>query len=136
MTTKQYEEAARACIETFNKGTSAWVDTFYSDHVEWIELPRQISPAGRHGDRAVMRQTFEQTDALFPDRRMTILNLIAQDDQVVMELEWQATAARTIGNMAAGTPLRARIANFLKYNAQGKIIKHVDYVISLPGTPV
>jgi len=131
-TSVQNEAAARACIDTYNKGTSEWVDTFYTDDVEWIELPRLISPAGRHGDRAVFRQASEQTNALFPDRRMTILNLVAQNDQVVMELDWSGTSARIIRDMAAGTPARARIATFLKYSAQGKIIKHVDYVISVP----
>jgi predicted ester cyclase len=51
-----------------------------------------------------MREQQEQLLRLFPDRQMSIRNLVAQGDQVVLELEWWGTAAMTVGSMNSGRP--------------------------------
>ena len=131
VTNEQNEAAARRCIELFNKRTLEWVETCYSPDAEWSELPLPSTPAGQHGDREFLRQVAQRTLAFFPDRQMEIRNLIAQGDQVVLELDWQGTAAATVGSLRAGLPVRFCVATFLTF-AGGMIIKQVDYCVFIP----
>jgi ketosteroid isomerase-like protein len=130
-TTEQNEAAARRCIELFNKRTMEWVETCYAQNAEWIELPLPATPSGQHGDRAFLSQAAQRLLSLFPDRQMEILNLVAQGDQVVLELDWRGTAAATVGNIQAGLPIRFRVATFLTF-VEGMIVKHVDYCVLMP----
>jgi ketosteroid isomerase-like protein len=129
--TEQNEAAARRCIGLFNQRTSAWVETCFAPNAEWIELPQPATPAGRHGDRAYLGQVARRILDIFPDRQLKILNLIAQAGQVVLELDWQGTAAVALGTLQAGSSVRYRVATFLTF-AKGLIVKHVDYVIPIP----
>lgn len=61
---------------------------------------------------------------------MAIRNLVAQGDQVVLELDWQGTAAATVGNVKTGLTVRFRVATFLTF-AEGMIIKQVDYCVPI-----
>jgi ketosteroid isomerase-like protein len=131
MTTEQNEAAARRCIDLFNKRTLEWVETCYAPNAEWIELPLPATPAGQRGDRAFLSQVAQRMLSLFPDRQMEIRNLVAQGDQVVLELDWRGTAAATVGNIRAGLPIWFRVATFLTF-AEGLIIKHVDYCVLIP----
>lgn len=125
-TCQENELAARQCVELYNKGTTEWVDTFYAKSAEWTELPTQFAPHGQRGGRDFLRQKAARDHAMFPDRQMHILNLVAQGSQVVLELDWRGTAAASIGPLKAGTILKIRVASFFCY-ADGKIVKQVDY---------
>jgi ketosteroid isomerase-like protein len=103
-TVQQNEAAVRRCVEIFNKRTTEFVDACFAENAEWIELPMPGTPRGRQGNRAFMREQQEQLLRLFPDRQMSIRNLVAQGDQVVLELEWWGTAAMTVGSMNSGRP--------------------------------
>ena len=131
MTIKQNEAAARRCIELFNRGTSEWVETCYAPNVEWTELPLPATPSGQHGDRAFLGQVARRLLALFPDRSMEILNLVAQGDRVVLELDWRGTASVTVGNITAGSLIRFRVATFLRF-VEGMIVEHTDYCVGIP----
>ena len=131
MAIAQNEAAARRCIALFNRRTLEWVETCYAPNVEWIELPLPATPAGQHGDRAFLGQVARRLLVLFPDRQLEIRNLVAQRDQVVLELDWWGTAAATVGNLRAGSPVRLRVASFLTF-ADGLIVKQVDYCVPMP----
>ena len=131
-TIEQNEAAARRCVELFNLCTNDWVETCYAPTAEWIELPQPSTPAGRQGDRAFLGQASQSMLRLFPDRQIKILNLVAQGDQVVLELDWMGTAAASIGNLKAGFPVHLRVASILTF-AKGLIVKQVDYCIFMPG---
>lgn len=124
----QNEIAARRCIELFNQRTLAYIETCYAPNVEWVELPLPATPSGQHGDRAYLFEVAKRMLSLFPDRQMEIQNLITQGDQVVLELNWQGTAAMAVGNLRAGKQLRFQIASFLTF-LEGLIIKQVDYCV-------
>ncbi len=102
-------------------------------HPTWNgwELPLPATPAGQHGDRAAMGRVARGALSLFPDRQMEIRNLVAQGDQVVLELEWRGRAAMNVGNLKAGDPMKFRIATFLTI-ADGLIIKQIDYPVFIP----
>jgi ketosteroid isomerase-like protein len=122
------EPFARRCIELFNKRTLEWVDSCYAENVEWIELPLPFTPSGQHGDRAFLRNAADRLLSLFPDRKMTIYNLVAKENRVAMELEWKGTAAASIGTFKTGSLVQYRVATFLTFT-DGLIVKQIDYCV-------
>jgi predicted ester cyclase len=130
MSERESEAVGRGLIEAYNKGSTDWVDQFHAATTEWIELPFLGGP-GRQGGIAELRKAAEDQVVNFPDRRMQLLNIVAGVDQVVLEVEWSGTAARTMAWAEAGQTLRLRGALILKI-AGGKVIREVDYVIPLP----
>jgi len=123
------KQALMRCIELFNQGTLEWVDTCYSDKLEWIELPKSGTPSGRRGDIAAFRQAAAQTLTLFPNRRLRVLSSVAESDCVAMEQEWQGTAASTVGDFVAARTATLRVASFFTLE-NGLIIKQIDYCVS------
>ncbi|MGD0036233.1 MAG: nuclear transport factor 2 family protein [Bacteroidota bacterium] len=124
------ETLARKCIELFNKRTVEWVDTCYAENVEWFELPLPSTPSGQHGNRAFLRNIAQRLLSLFPDRQMTINNLVAKDNCVAMELEWKGAAAVSFGTFKMGSLVRYRVASFLTFS-DGLIITQIDYCVPI-----
>jgi predicted ester cyclase len=62
---------------------------------------------------------------------MAIQNIVAQGDQVMLELDWTGTAAIAIGPLQPGSKVHLKVANFLTFE-QGLIVKQVDYCIAMP----
>jgi len=88
-----------------------------------------ISP-GRQGNRAFMRAEAERTLKLYPNRQMSIRNLVAQGDQVVVELDWWGMAAAAVGGLHVGDLVRFRVASFFTL-VDGLIVKQTDYCIPI-----
>jgi ketosteroid isomerase-like protein len=97
-TVERNEAAIPRCADLFNQRTSEWVEKCYAENAEWVELPMPGTPQGRRGTHATLRESAEQLLRLFPDRQMTIRNLVAQADQVVLEVDWKGTAAAAVGS--------------------------------------
>jgi ketosteroid isomerase-like protein len=132
-TLERNQAAAQRCVDLFNqKQIKEWVEACYAPDVEWIELPRPLSPNGQQGDRERIRLSAERVLALTPNRQMKVLNIIAQDDQVVLEIDWRGTTAAALGNLPAGSEVRYRVATFLTFS-DGMIVKQVDYCIPIQG---
>jgi predicted ester cyclase len=125
------EKAIRRCVDLFNQRTLEWVDTCYAEKAEWIELPIAGISRGRQGSRAFLRETARSILQLYPDRQLRILNLVAQGDQVVLEQEWQGTAAAAVGGLRAEAKIRFRVASFFTL-VDGLIMKQTDYCIYSP----
>jgi steroid delta-isomerase-like uncharacterized protein len=119
--------AVRRCVDLFNQRTLEWVETCYADDVVWTEMPLPSTPAGQHGGRASLREAAGRVLQFFPDRQMTIRNLVAHEDQVVLEVDWQGTAALTAGPLRAGAVVRLRVVSFFTL-ANGLIVRQTDYV--------
>ena len=83
---------------------------------------------GRQGNRAFLRETAERILGLYPDRQMRIRNLIAQGDQVVVELDWRGTAAAAVGGLSAGAQIHFRVASFFAL-VGCQIVKQTDYCV-------
>jgi len=122
--------AVRRCAELFNHGTLEWVDVCYAADVDWTEMPLASTPAGQHGDRAALREAARRLLQFFPDRRMTVRNLVAQDDRVALEVDWQGTAAVAAGPLRAGMVVSLRVASFFTL-AGGLIVKQTEYAVPL-----
>jgi ketosteroid isomerase-like protein len=127
------EAIVRRCVDTYNQATLEWVDTFYSRDVEWIELPRAGNPQGRRGNRDNLRECARNDTAVFADRRMRVIDAVAQGDRVAVELAWEGTAAHATGGLAQGMVVRLRIASFFILD-KGLITRQVDYcTLAAPG---
>jgi hypothetical protein len=129
MNATENKKALLRCIELYNKCSLEWVDTCYSNKLEWIELPKPGSPQGRKGDFIFFRKSAEQLLKLFPNNKLFVLRCLAENDCVVLEQEWQGTAAFTIGSYVAGNIAKLRLASFYTLE-NGLIINQVDYCVS------
>ncbi|MGD0878968.1 MAG: nuclear transport factor 2 family protein [Anaerolineales bacterium] len=125
------KKAVLHCIELFNKCTLEWADTCYSKELKWTELPKPGTPQGRHGNIQSFREAGKQLLGLFPDRKLTVLRCVAEDDHVVLEQDWQGTAVFTIGDFVAGRIARLRVVSFFTLEG-GLITGQTDYCVSLP----
>lgn len=129
MTTDENKKTIMRCIELYNRCTLEWIDTFYSHNLSWIELPKPGTPEGRHGDFAFFRKSAEQMLKIFPDCRITTLRCIAENDCVVLEQEWQGTAAATAGSFMRGRIAKMNVVSFFVLE-NGLITHQTDYCIS------
>ncbi len=128
---QQNESALRRCVDLFNKRTLEWVDTCFAENAEWIELPIPGMSRGRSGDRAFPREAAGRILRLYPDRQMSIRNLVAQGDQAVLELDWWGTAASAVGGLRIGAQVHFQVASFFNL-VDGLIVKQTDYCIPIP----
>jgi hypothetical protein len=126
MISNENKQVIMRCIDSFNKCTLEWVDTFYSTNLEWLELPMQTSPQGRCGDLKIFRNSAEQALKIFPDRKLTVLRSVSENDLVVLEQEWKGTSAFTIGNFVKDHIIKLRIASFFELE-NGLIVRQTDY---------
>ncbi len=131
LTLQENESAVRRCVDLFNQRTIKWVDACYAENAEWIELPIPGISRGRQGNRVFLRETAERLLRLYPDRQMSIRNLVAQGDQVVLEVDWRGTAAAAIGSLKVGDRVHFRVASlFTLVNVL--IVRQTDYCIPVP----
>jgi ketosteroid isomerase-like protein len=114
------------CIELYNKCTNEWLDTCYSKNMEWIEFSNPSAPGMRKGNFDFFRKFAEQALTLFPDRKLTVLQCLSENDCVVLELEWQGTFSASAGSHSAGDTARLRVASFFTLD-NGLIIRQIDY---------
>ena len=131
MSVLENRQAVLRCIELYNQCTLEWVDTCYSKELEWTEMPRSSMPQGRHGDFRFFREAVSQVLKLLPDRKLTVLRCVAENDCVVLEQEWQGTIAFTVENLVAGTIARLKVVSFFTL-ANGLITKQTDYCVPVP----
>jgi hypothetical protein len=126
--TANIENIVIKCVATYNQTKTEWIDLFYSIDAQWIEYPSISFPEGRMGDIEALRRATETQYSLFPDRKMKIVNQISEGNKSVVELEWQGTTSRKIGNLEPGTVVKIRISSFFIIKG-GKFIKQTDYII-------
>ena len=125
--TAETEAVARKLVEEYNRGTPDWVETCHAEDSQWNELPL-FGGHGRSGGRADLRKAAEGALIGFPDRRMTLLNVIAGGDQAAIEVEWNGRAAQDSERFKAGEPFSLRIVFVIKVR-DGKIVRQTDYCI-------
>ena len=126
MNASDSRQAVMHCIELFNKDTLEWVDTCYSKELKWVEMPQPGTPQGRHGNFNFYRESAGRVLRLFPDQKLTVLRSVAEADCVVLEQEWQGTAAVSAGDFVAGRIARQKIVSFFTLK-DGLIVKQTDY---------
>jgi hypothetical protein len=120
------KQAVLKCIELYNRCTTDWLDICYSEKLDWTEFSNPAIPKGRKGDYSTFRDVATQVIRLFPDRKLIVLNCIAEGDLVVLEQEWNGTWSIPVGSHKAGEVSKLRIASFFTLE-KGLIIRQTDY---------
>lgn len=101
-------------IRVYNSGPDE-VYTLFGDTVDWSE-----NPSGRGGDRAALFDALKGFRDVFREGHLEVLNMVAGEDQGVLE------TILTAVNKATSEPLKARVIWVLGFT-DGKIIKEHDY---------
>ena len=118
------------CVEVFNEGTLNWIDMFYSDRFEWTQYPGHNGSACIRGDIILFRRTAERILHLFPDRKLRVINSLAENNSVVLDQEWEGTAAMTGNGYVNGRTARMKVISFFTLE-DDLIRKQIDYCLTL-----
>jgi ketosteroid isomerase-like protein len=129
MSTAQTEATARRLVAEYNKGTPDWVAACHAETTVWRELPI-LGGAGRGGGRAELQAAADGAAVVFPDRRMDIISVIANEDRAALEVDWTATAAQDTPWAKAGGKLHFRAVLLLRVE-DGKVVEEIDYVVPI-----
>lgn len=126
-------DIVRARMASFNAQAEGWAEDFlagladdftYRAYAPW-------APEGMTADRDQLIEMIRNAAKAFPDRKVSILNLIASGDTIVNESEWSGTASDQNPALKAGERqiLREVIIQRLR---DGKIIETREYAIAVP----
>jgi SnoaL-like polyketide cyclase len=128
MNIAENKAALYRCIELFNKCTLEWVDTCYSKEMTWKEMPSSSFPKGRSGGFTDFRNAHSGILRIFPNRKLTVLKCVAENDYVVFEQDFRGTVAIAAGNYKIGDLIYLKMVTFFKL-LDGLIIEHTDFPI-------
>ena len=109
-----------------------WIEKCYSARLEWQEFGNPLFQGGRNGNYSEFWNIAAQALQLFPDRTLTALECIAEDNCVILEQEWKGTLAVTAGTHQQGEISELRIVSFFELG-QGLIVRQRDYLSHTPG---
>lgn len=109
------------------------LDDWMSADAVFVEHPNLINPNGSRRDRDAMAAGVEAGRALlsrqaYRDRR----HVVAGSASVVTRTRWEGELAVDAGRWAAGTVLKAEIAMFVEFDADGLIVRQENYDCYLP----
>jgi hypothetical protein len=116
------------CINSFNKCTLEWVDTFYSKELVWIEYPTNTSPNGRKGKFMEFREAAIMRLKLFPQNTLELVQSICEGDKIVFDQNWKGIMGLDGGGYKKGDEIKMKIVTIFKMK-DGLIIEHTDFPI-------
>lgn len=99
---------------------------FFTPDVIQEEFPNRLTPNGARRDLAALLDGAARAKNVIARQHFEILNELAENDTVVLEIQWSATLAIQIGSLAPGDEMRARFAVFLEFR-DGKIARQRNY---------
>ena len=102
------------------------LDSFYAPDVVQEEFPNRLLPNGATRNLQAMKQGRARGRAFLKAERFELVNAVAGDDQVAMEVIWTGTVRDAAGPFAADQALRARFALFMEFR-DGRIIRQRNY---------
>ena len=102
------------------------LDRFFAPDVAYEEFPNRLRPNGATGDLHAIKQARARGRALLTAERFELVNAVAGDGQVAMEVIWTGTVRDAVGPFAAGQSLRARFALFMEFR-DGRIVRQRNY---------
>jgi ketosteroid isomerase-like protein len=102
------------------------LDSFFAPDVVQEEFPNRLMPNGAKRDLPAMRAARARGKALLSDERFELLNAVASDDHVALEVVWTGIVRDAAGPFAAGQCVRARFAVFMEFR-DGRIVRQRNY---------
>src|SRR5262245_56317148 len=109
-----------------NDATVDELEPLFAPDVVQEEFPNRLLPSGAIRDLQAMKEGRERGRSLLKSENYQIVNSIASDDRVSMEVVWTATVRKTVGPFTEGQVLRARFAVFLDFR-DGRIARQRNY---------
>ncbi len=118
---------ARRYISAVESGTTGdALAGFFAPNFVQEEFPNRLMPHGARRDLAAVLEGAERGQEFMRDQRYEIHSALGVGDRVALEIEWSGTVKKTVGPLAEGTTLKARIAIFLEFQG-GKIVSQRNY---------
>ncbi|WP_229711728.1 nuclear transport factor 2 family protein [Streptomyces daqingensis] len=99
---------------------------FFHEDAVHRELPNALFPDGAVRDRGGVTAAAEAGRKALSRQTFDVVNAVAADGQVALEVLWTGTLAVPLGELPAGHVLRAHIATFLEFR-DGKIVEQRNY---------
>jgi len=102
------------------------LDSFFAPDVVQEEFPNRLLPNGAARNLQAMKDARARGRALLKAERFELVNAVAGDGKVAMEVIWTGTVRDAVGPFAAGQALRARFALFMEFR-DGRIVRQRNY---------
>lgn len=118
--------AALRFVEAYDLGTADWVEECHAPDTVWSEMPSVDHPLGRGGGFDELLASAQRSAERFHDRHVRLLDSVAQNDRVALQVDWRANDGKTL--------VRACVATFLTFR-DGRIVQQHDYVCPLGSNP-
>jgi ketosteroid isomerase-like protein len=121
------QEVAKQYLARLSEGAEPEeLDLFFAPDVVQEEFPNRLLPNGAVRNLQAMKEGRARGRALLKAERFEVVNAVAGDGQVAMEVIWTGTVREAAGPFAAGQALRARFALFLEFR-DGRIVRQRNY---------
>jgi ketosteroid isomerase-like protein len=88
---------------------------FFTPDCVQEEFPNRLLPNGARRTLDDLRAASERGAKAVEKQRYEVLNAVAQDDQVALEVRWSARLLMPFGSLKPGDSMTARFALFLKF---------------------
>jgi predicted ester cyclase len=121
--------AAEAQVRAYNSKEEGWFDRFFAEKVDYHTYG-PWSPQGLSTNRKHLKEMAMGAMQIFPDRTMTVKNMIAEGDTIVLETVWAGTAADGHPNLQPGERLVLRNILFNRYR-DGMIVETREYGVPI-----
>jgi ketosteroid isomerase-like protein len=102
------------------------LEEFFAPDVVQEEFPNRLLPNGATRDLQALKEGRARGNALLSAERFELVNAVARDEQVAVEVIRTATVRQAVGPFAAGQILRARFAVFMEFR-DGRIVRQRNY---------
>lgn len=99
---------------------------FFDPEVTQIEYPNRLVPAGVKRDLAGLSASAEKGQRVIQDQRFRVRHVVANGDDVAVEIDWSGTLKVPLGDTKAGGEMRAEFAIFLRFR-DGRIVSQHNY---------
>ncbi len=131
--TQQEDENAasiRAFSQAYNDKKDGWFEDYHTDDVTWNGFG-VWAPEGRRLDAEELKALTVDEEERFPDRKMEILRLLADGENVAVDYEWSGTAACDMEPLRVGDVQRFHNILFLTLR-DGKVATILEYGLPSP----
>lgn len=113
-------------------GPASEVRAFYAPGVEIREFPNRIAPNGRTRRIDDLGAAYEAGRGILRSQNYEVLRAIESGNEVALEIEWTGVLAKPVLGLPEGYAMRAFVAMFLTFDAEGKIVSQRNYDCYLP----
>ena len=119
------KEANLATVRSYLKSleggkTGAALAGFFADDIVQIEHPNRLKPKGDRRDRSALSRDSQVGAKIIARQHYDIVNALAEDDRIAIEVRWEGTMAVDVGELKAGATLVVHSAMFFTFR-DGKI---------------